>query len=204
MKKPLPAFFTCLLAGFLLPALLCIASAAQSRPGATRAMPPSAYKLISVKVTGTKRFTSDEVAAASGLPVGTVAHEDDFRKAARQLGESGAFSNIAFTYTYSGAGTKLEFHVIDADRFVPVRFTDFVWFSDEELLRRLHDRIPLFRGELPTSGHLIDEVSDVLQAFLVEIAVPGRVEYQKKTDKSEKSHVRHACTHLPLFRLFPL
>jgi outer membrane protein insertion porin family len=149
-------------------------------------MPATAYKLIAVKVTGTKRFTSSEVAAASGLPVGTIAHEEDFRKAARQLGESGAFSNIAFTFSYSAAGTKLEFQVTDSDTFVPARYTDFVWFTDEELRRKLHERIPLFNGELPTSGRLPDEVSDVLQALLVENGVPGHVEYVRKKVKSER------------------
>jgi outer membrane protein insertion porin family len=148
-------------------------------------MPDTAYRLIAVKVTGTKRFTQQEVATASGLPVGTIAHEDDFRKAARQLGESGAFSNIAFTFSYSSAGTRLEFQVTDADKFVPARFTDFVWFTDEELRRKVHERVPLFNGELPAVGRLADEVSDVLQALLVEKNIPGHVEYSRKHDKSE-------------------
>ncbi|MGB2605196.1 MAG: POTRA domain-containing protein [Candidatus Sulfotelmatobacter sp.] len=147
-------------------------------------MPATAYKLIAVKVTGSKRFTSDEVAAASGLPVGTIAHEEDFKKAARQLGESGAFSSIAYTFSYSAAGTKLEFQVNDAEKFVPAHFTDFVWFTDEDLLHRIHERIPLFKGELPTSGRLIDQVSDVLQAMLVENAVPGHVEYLRTSGKT--------------------
>jgi outer membrane protein assembly factor BamA len=148
-------------------------------------MPATAYKLIAVKVTGTKRFTQQEVATASGLPVGTIAHEDDFRKAARQLGESGAFGSIAFTFSYSSVGTKLEFQVTDADKFVPARFTDFVWFTDEDLRRKVHERVPLFNGELPAVGRLPDEVSDVLQALLVEKSIPGHVEYSRKNDKSE-------------------
>jgi outer membrane protein insertion porin family len=147
-------------------------------------MPATAYKLIAVKVTGTRRFTQQEVATASGLPVGTIAHEDDFRKAAKQLGESGAFSNIAFTFSYSSAGTKLEFQVVDADKFVPARFTDFVWFTDEKVLRKVHERVPLFNGELPAVGRLTDQVSDVLQALLVEKNIPGHVEYSRKNDKS--------------------
>ncbi len=150
----------------------------------SRPMPATSYKLIAVKVTGSKRFTQDEVAAASGLPVGTVAHEEDFKKAARQLGESGAFSNIAFTYSYSAAGTKLEFQVTDADKFVPARFADFVWFTDEELRRKVHEHIPLYDGELPTSGRLPDQVSDVLQALLVENAIPGHVEYLRTSNKN--------------------
>ena len=160
-------------------------AAAQAQSTAPHLMPATAYKLIAVKVTGTKRFTQQEVATASGLPVGTVAHEDDFRKAAKQLGESGAFGNIAFTFSYSSAGTKLEFQVTDADKFVPARFTDFVWFTDEELRRKVHERVPLFNGELPAVGRLPDEVSDVLQALLVENSIPGHVEYSRKNDKSE-------------------
>jgi outer membrane protein assembly factor BamA len=148
--------------------------------------PPVSYKLIAVKVTGSKRFTQEDVAAASGLPIGTIAHEEDFKKAARQLGETGAFGDITYTYTYSSAGTKLEFHVIDADKFVSARFADFVWFTDEELLHKLHDRIPLFNGELPANGRLPDQVSDVLQAMLVENAIPGRVEYARTNGKDER------------------
>lgn len=165
--------------------LVGLAALAQTSSPAAKPMPAAAYKLIAVKVTGTKRFTSDEVAAASGLPVGTIAHEEDFRKAARQLGESGAFSSIAFTFSYSAAGTKLEFQVTDADKFVPAGFTDFVWFTDEELRRKVHQHIPLFKGDLPTTGRMADQVSDVLQALLVENSIPGYVEYQRKTDKSQ-------------------
>lgn len=147
-------------------------------------MPATAYKLIAVKVSGSKRFTQEEVTAASGLPVGTVAHEEDFKKAARQLGESGAFGSISFTFSYSVAGTKLEFQVTDADKFVPAHFADFVWFPDEELIRKVHERIPLFSGELPISGRLPDQVSDVLQAMLVETAVPGHVEYLRSSGKN--------------------
>src|SRR5260370_24139775 len=99
----------CLVSSFLCVSL-CLSAQTKTASGASaQAMPASAYTLIAVKVTGSKRFTQEEVATAGGLPVGTIAHEEDFRKAARQLGETGAFSNVAFTYTSSSAGTKLEF-----------------------------------------------------------------------------------------------
>ncbi|MGA8618497.1 MAG: POTRA domain-containing protein [Candidatus Sulfotelmatobacter sp.] len=187
MKTRPTGFVTKCFRSFLLVSLLGFAMAVHAQAsGGTggRPMPATSYKLIAVKVTGSKRFTQDEVAAASGLPVGTVAHEEDFKKAARQLGESGAFSNIAFTYSYSAAGTKLEFQVTDADKFVPARFADFVWFTDEELRRKVHEHIPLYHGELPTSGRLPDQVSDILQALLVENAIPGHVEYLRSSSKS--------------------
>ncbi|MGA7931606.1 MAG: POTRA domain-containing protein [Candidatus Sulfotelmatobacter sp.] len=186
MKTLLPVFLTRSLLAALLLSLLC-SSSAQTQPSSglpAKPLPPTSYKLIAVKVTGSKRFSSEEIAAASGLPVGTTAHEADFKKAARQLGESGAFGSIAFTYTYSSAGTKLEFQVTDADKFVPARFADFVWFTDEDLLRKVHEHVPLFKGELPTNGRLPDQVSDVLQALLVENGVPGLVEYLRTSGKN--------------------
>ena len=163
--------------------LLGLSAAAQTFGGA---QPPPAYKLIEVKVTGSKRFTQQEIATASGLPVGTICHEEDFKKAARQLGETGAFGVITYTYTYSSAGTRLEFQVTDADKFVPAHFADFVWFTDEELHQKLHDRIPLFDGELPTSGRMPDQVSDVLQALLVENGIPGIVQYARTEGRDER------------------
>jgi len=179
MKTFLQRFPARSLLASLLLGLLCLSVLSQTQP-------PVSYKLIAVKVTGSKRFTQEDVAAASGLPIGTIAHEEDFKKAARQLGETGAFGDITYTYTYSSAGTRLEFHVSDADKFVPARFADFVWFTDEELLHKLHDRIPLFNGELPANGRLPDQVSDVLQAMLVENAIPGRVEYVRNNGKDER------------------
>jgi len=187
MKTRLSGFLAPTLSSSLLLGLLCLPAWAQTKASAgaaNRPLPSTSYKLIAVKVTGSKRFTSDEIAAASGLPVGTVAHEEDFKKAARQLGESGAFSSIAYTFSYSAAGTKLEFQVNDADKFVPSHFTDFVWFTDEDLLHKIHEHIPLFKGELPVSGRLIDQVSDVLQAMLVENAIAGHVEYLRTNGKT--------------------
>ena len=189
MKTLVSAFRAhCLLSSLLLGPLSLFAGVQTQRSSgtSTHAMPPTAYQLIAVKVTGSKRFTREEVALASGLPIGTIAHEEDFKKAARQLGESGAFSDVAFTYSYSAAGTKLEFRVTDADKFVPARFADFVWFTDEELRQKVHERVPLFKGELPATGRLPEQVSDVLQAMLVENAIPGHVEYVRTSAKGEQ------------------
>ena len=91
-------------------------------------MPASARQLIAIKVTGSKRFPEAAVAAATGLQMGAAVNDDDFKKAARRLGDMGVFTEIGYNYSYSSAGTKLELHVTDADKFIPARFEDFVWF----------------------------------------------------------------------------
>ncbi len=168
-----------LLLPFLLLGGFCLQGAGQgaSSEKAFAQLPAAERQLIAIKVTGSKRYPEVAVAAASGLQMGAAVTEDDFKKAARRLGDMGVFTEIGYTYSYSFAGTKLELHVSDADKFVPAHFEDFVWFSDAELQKRIKEHAPLFDGELPLFGRLADEVSDVLQAMLVENAIPGHVEY---------------------------
>ena len=137
-------------------ACLCLSSglAQTTRKLSPKDLPPSAFKLISIKTTGTKRYKSEEIVAASGLQLGQTVSEDDFKKAARVLGETGAFGDVLYSFQYSAQGTKLELQVQDAERFVPARFDNLVWFSDQQLFDQLHAQVPLFQGQLPTAGEL--------------------------------------------------
>ena len=84
-------------------------------------------------------------------------------------------------------------------KFVPARFEDFVWFSDAELRQRIQQHAPLFDGELPLYGRLADEVSDVLQAMLVERSIPGHVEYRARRQTGRARRVDQLpcerCSH---------
>ncbi len=102
--------------------LICLAQTAlfaQTVGSAFDKLPTSQRKLITITVAGSKRFGQDAIIAASGLQTGITAVEDDFKKASRHLADTGAFSNIEYKYSYSGAGTKLDLQVIDAQRFRP-------------------------------------------------------------------------------------
>jgi len=179
MKSPLR-----LLALFVLTVfhLLEPAPSAEAQKSFAQA-PASMRQLISVKVTGNQHFPEQAIVAGTGLQLGTPVTEDDFKKAATRLGDFGIFTDVAYSYSFSSAGTKLELKVTEAAKFVPVRFEDFVWFSDDELIKRIQERAPLFQGELPLSGRLPDIVSDVLQALLVENQIPGNVEYERAGKK---------------------
>ena len=138
---------------------------------------PSASKLISIRATGSTRYTPAQIAAATGLHLGQVVTDDDFKEVSRHLGETGAFSNVAYTFQFDPDGIKLEVQVTDSESFVPVRFENFVWLSDQELRARLSAREPLFQGQLPVSGNLADQVSEDLQALAIEHNLHGRVDY---------------------------
>ena len=163
----------------ILPALLLgcasLLSAQVRKP--SKPISPSASKLLSIKVTGSKRYTPDQIIAATGLQLGQTVSEDDFQQVSRRLGESGAFGNVAYAFQFSSEGIKLDLQVTDSDQFVAARFENFVWLSDQELFEKLRARVPLFDGRLPVAGTLADQVSDALQALAIERQLQGRADY---------------------------
>jgi outer membrane protein assembly factor BamA len=136
--------FCALLVPFLV-FLLCSRTVGQSAGGKANL----SYKLLAVKVKGLNRLTEDAVIAASGLAIGQFAGESDFKQALKKLGETGAFTELTYSYQYSSAGCNVELQVAEEDKLVPIVFDNFVWFSDDELVHLLHARVGLFDGRLP-------------------------------------------------------
>lgn len=151
-------------------------AAAQSRKPAP-ARSADSRKLASVHILGTDRYTSAEIMAAVGFHQGGAVSEDDFNRATRDLVATGLFTDVAYTYSYDAAGTHLELKLADNDRLVPTHFENLVWFSDDELFSELKKRVPLFHGKVPLSGNLADQVSDAIQAMMLENKYLGHVDY---------------------------
>ncbi|HTR24916.1 MAG TPA: POTRA domain-containing protein [Terriglobales bacterium] len=171
---------------FLSP-LVCAQKRATAKAQAQHGTPS---KLLSLKVTGTTRYTEKEILGASGLKLGQDAAQGEFQEAAQRLGKSGLFSSVSFSFSYNDAGVKAEFQLADKQdvKLLPARFENFVWFSDAELHSFLEERVPLFKDSLlPSSGALADRVNEALQSLLSERNLPGRVDYlrESKQDGSE-------------------
>ncbi len=141
---------------------------------------------------GSTRYTDKEILAASGLHIGQDAAEGDFQEAAHRLGESGVFSNVVYSFSYSDAGVKLDLRLTDVDKskLVPASFENFVWFTDAELLADIEQRVPLFKQLLPASGTLPDEVNQALQALLSEKRYAGRVDFQREAKQGSGDLIR--------------
>jgi outer membrane protein assembly factor BamA len=150
---------------------------AQARKPSRPASSSSSSRLLSVKAMGSTRYSSSQIVAASSLQLGQLVSEDDFKVVSQHLGETGAFSNVAYTFQISPDGMKLELQVTDNGQYVTVRFDNFVWLSDQELRDKLSASVPLFQGQLPITGNLVDQVSDALQTLAIERQRKGRVDY---------------------------
>jgi outer membrane protein insertion porin family len=137
------------------------------------------FNLVRILVTGSQRYHEDDLVRATGLTVNTQVTSDDLQNAANRLGNSGAFSTVQFLFkaAIGTKGVEADFQVADADKYLPAVFENFVWFSENELQEAVHQSVPLYRGELPTSGGMSDEVSAALSKFLASKGLPSEISY---------------------------
>ncbi|MCU1256049.1 MAG: hypothetical protein JWM83_2348 [Candidatus Angelobacter sp.] len=137
------------------------------------------FTLARVLVSGSQRYREDDLVRATGLVVNTQVTASDLQNAANRLGNSGAFSSVQFLFkpAIGTKGVEADFQVADADKYLPALFENFVWFSDHELQEAVHQAVPLYHGELPTSGNMSDEVSAALSKFLVSKGLPSEISY---------------------------
>ena len=156
-------------------ALLVLGSVA----GAWAAPASSLGKIIDIRVTGLKRYKPEEVLPLAGLAVGQTVTEDDLKDATNQLAKTGAFSNLAYSYSTVSGTVKLTLDLTETDKLLAVHFDNFVWWTDDDLRTKLRGRVPLYRDELPIAGTLPDSVADGLQALLSERQLPGHVTYSR-------------------------
>jgi outer membrane protein insertion porin family len=179
--------------------LFTCTSLAQTQPQRKGAS-VSAYKITRIGITGNSRYPTEQILPLLGLRVGEPAADGDFQIAVQKLGETGLFTDVSFTYSYSPAGTEVDFQVKENDKLLPVRFENLVWFSDQEWIDKLRSVVPLFQGELPDQGTLTDIVADALQTMVAERGnTVARVEVRRPGDEeSNISDIVFSVTGLPI------
>lgn len=155
--------------------LASVVRAAQSTP------PPSASqagssRLASVAVTGSKKFSSDQIAAVTGLHTGAMVTRDDLQKGADRLSQLGLFATVQYRFATTGAGVALEYQVTDAPS-VHVIFDNFPWFTDDEMAQALKSSGVLFDGTAPEHGAVLDDISAALEKLLNSKGINGSVSH---------------------------
>ncbi len=158
-------------------ALLCLVPALGARG---QAPAEASWTLNAVQVAGSSRFSDAQILAATGLEIGSHVAMSDLDNAATKLLATGAFGKVGYNYRTRGDGMVVTFQVTDATRFLPCIFDNFVWFSDDQLLRTVQRSVPLFDVSIPENGSLADDVSAALDKLLTANGIPGTASYLKQ------------------------
>ena len=143
-------------------------STALPRPVVAQTYNPKSIRFVSTDPS--QHLDTDELLRISGLQQGVPLTKDEIEAALQKLGDSGAFADLS--YTVNEAALTIKLTPAPGGQPLPVRFVNFAWWSQDELLKILEQRIPLFHGTLPLQGNQTGEVEDALVALLGEKGVP--------------------------------
>lgn len=143
-------------------------SAAQNANGTAAA---ASYTLAHVASTGSKLFPETDIVQATGLKPGKQIAAADLQHASELLAQTGAFAQVNYKFD----GSTATFIVDDGDQFLPATFENFVWFTDADLVKRVHEKVWLFSGQLPLGGNLAEAVSGALDSIIQARGVQGHV-----------------------------
>jgi len=153
-------------------------------------------KLESIKISGSAKYRSEQIASETGLSPGTTINKGDLQRGADRLAQLGLFASVQYRFATEDAGVRAEYQVTDAPT-VPVWFDNFPWFTDDELTAALKRQVPLFDGTAPEKGSLLNEMSSALELLLqtrgVNSSVSSALTNAPVTDaRVMQFHVEHA------------
>jgi outer membrane protein insertion porin family len=153
-------------------------SAAPTMPARTwQQTAPKASKIAAITVTGTLKFSAEQIATASGLKIGDVVSAEQIQAAADRLAALGIFSTVNYRFSSKADSISLEFQVQEAHT-VPLSFDNFPWFTDDELAAAIRQEVGLFTGDAPENGVMLEEITHALDKLLSARHIKGNLSHQ--------------------------
>jgi outer membrane protein assembly factor BamA len=138
--------------------LLCSLSLpAHSLPAQKKVPPPSA-----IRFQGAPQYTQQELLAAAGIKPGTRLSPVEVKARARQLNDTGLFKEVKFSSDRKG----LLFTLTPSTQLFPMHLDNLPFAPGKELDATLHDRFPLYHGQLPASGSMDDGICRAFEEML--------------------------------------
>lgn len=114
------------------------------------------------------------------LQPGTDITKQQIEDGLQRLGDTNLFSNIQ--YTVNARALTIQLSTTASAKPLPVRFANFVWWQPAELEKLVEARVPVYHGELPVNGTLMDQVQAALIALLKEKGISGKVTASEVSD----------------------
>lgn len=158
------AFF---LAVFFAASLFSFASFAQNEK-------PGPSNLASVEVTGSTRYSSEQIVTVLPMKPGTQVTREDFQAGADVLSKTGLFASVRYKFATTPAGAKVIYEVSDGPA-LPVVFDNFVWFTDAELNAAIKSAVGLYNGTAPEAGTILNDITDTLAKIVLRQRIRGNV-----------------------------
>jgi outer membrane protein assembly factor BamA len=118
----------------------------------------------SIQFKGADGYTDQDLLAATGLQPGMTLTGADVNARTQKLMDTGLFEGLNYKFD----GSNLVFQIKPAAQLYSVRLENLPLTPGPELDTKLRQRVPLYRGEVPNEGALLDDVRGALEAILKE------------------------------------
>ena len=149
---------------------------------------PASLVVAEVHAFGSHRYSDEQIAATVGLQPGDPVDQEKLQEIADGLVHLGVFSRVNFRYTAKNKRATVDFELQDADA-VPVMFENFPWFTDEELADEIRRAVPLFDGNAPRDGTLLQEITAALSAKLASRGIKANVDHMLVDEPSSDAMI---------------
>jgi outer membrane protein insertion porin family len=139
-------------------------------------------QIARIEVTGLIRYTQSQVISVSGLHIGDRVTVPALDNAVNHLIATGLFNKANYRYRTVNDRATVTFEVEEVKWTVPVVFDNFIWFSDQELIKSVAQQVPSFDGTAPQNGPVLESIRAALGRLLQDRHLAGEVEYLKSSD----------------------
>jgi hypothetical protein len=159
-----------------------VVAPAPAAPGhAVEAPPPPPGTLGRILFQGAEPYTQAELAALTGLVIGTRQTNDTLQAASQRLIGSGLFANVSASYdTPHDVGVAtFALQPFPFTLLRPASFANIVWLTPEELNATLA-QVPLYHGYVAATGgqQMIDSIQVALNRALTAKGVRATITHQ--------------------------
>jgi outer membrane protein assembly factor BamA len=115
-----------------------------------------------IRFQGAPQYTQQELLSAAGLKPDTRLSLSEVKAHGKLLGDTGLFKEVKFT---SDSKTLL-FTLTPSSQLFPMHLENVPLAPGKELDDKLHDRFPLYRGQLPAGGSMVDGICHAFEEML--------------------------------------
>jgi outer membrane protein insertion porin family len=148
------------------------------------------FTLANVEYKGLSLFTPGEINSIIDFKIGNSITFSDLEKALSTLHEWGYFKSAHYEYKYSGVRLSVVFTMEEISNLADCAFDNFVGFTDKELLEEIQKKIPSFKGKVPSTGAVLQNISTILENSLNRSGNTYRIKFTPFFDASSTTAPR--------------
>ena len=124
-----------------------------------------------VRFQGAPQYTQDELLAAAGLKANARLTPTEIKAGAKELNDTGFFTAIKFRTDSKG----LLFTLTPTARLYPIHLDNLPLETGKDLDDKLHTRFPLYHGQLPANGAVLDGIRLTFEEMLASEGIKAIV-----------------------------